>query len=55
MLVEMQLLSMKSCLMKLNKYKSIEKKIINDGKIVLEMKPNVCHEYLLTDSETDPW
>lgn len=45
----MQLLSLKSYLLKLNKYKAAENKRISDGKIILEKKPGLCNEYQLGD------
>lgn len=45
----MQLLSMKTYLLKLNKYKSADRRVVSDGKIVLEKIPSVCHEYMLTE------
>lgn len=48
-LVEMQLLSMKTYLLKLNKYKAADRRVVPDGKIVLEKIPSVCHEYMLTE------
>lgn len=44
----MQLLSLKVYLLKLNKYKANERRIVPDGKIIIEKEPSVCHEYLLS-------
>lgn len=53
-LVEMQLLSMKSYLLKLNKYKSVEVKRECDGKILLDRRPDICHEYVMIDKNHSP-
>lgn len=53
-LVEMQLLSMKSYLSKLNKYKSVEVKRECDGKIQCDGRPDICHEYVMTDKNRSP-
>lgn len=51
-LVETQLLSLKSYLIKLNKYKAAENKRNSDGKICLADKTNILNEYSMIDKTT---
>lgn len=46
-LIEMQLLSLKHYLIKLNRYKMVEKRKNPDGKIILEKRSGICHEYVM--------
>lgn len=50
-LAEAQLLSIKSYLLKLNKYKSAEggRTKERDGRICLDTNPGICHEYILAE------